>query len=171
MSAADALATGLYQQYGASLQRYAGWVVGDADRSADLVQEALLRAWLNADRLSNDQSAQRRWLFRVVHNIAIDELRSRHARFTDVGLDESTAPTVGDEADRVLSSVVVQQALRWVQPRDRKLLVEIYLRGRSLQELADELGIPLGTVKSRLHYALRLLRRRLGALDSPGLAA
>src|SRR4029077_246328 len=71
------------------------------------------------------------------------------------------APEPEDRAERTLESWQVQDAISRLAPSHRRVLVEMYYRGRAGAELADELGIPEGTVRSRLYYALRGLRRQL----------
>ena len=163
-TAADDLATRLYAAHGRSLRRYADRLVGDPDRGEDLVQETLLRAWQYADRLVDDEAARRGWLFRVVHNMAVDDLRARRARPTEVPVDVEAA--VGDGTDQVLTAIEVNRALRELRPEHRAVLVEIFYRGRTTDEAARALRIPHGTAKSRLFYGLRHLRRRLAGARS-----
>ena len=72
-------------------------------------------------------------------------------------------PSAGDPLDDALRAAMVEQAVRGLTRLHREVIVEIYFRGRSSRELADELGLPDGTVRSRLYYALRALRARLAA--------
>jgi len=131
---------------------------GDRHRAEDIVQETLLRAWRHAGALRSDRGSVRAWLMRVAHNLTVDAYRARRARPVEVGLDAVGEPAVVDGADEVLASVDVGWALAQLTPEHRAVLVEVYLNDRTVPETAGVLGIPVGTVKSRTYYALRVLR-------------
>ena len=136
---------------------------GDRQRAEDIVQETLLRPWRNADLLRNwQETSPRPWLVTVARRIAIDGYRSENARPLETfGRDVDTLPGVSDESDRVVRSMTVVQALRTLTPSHREILLETYFHGRTTQEAATSLGLPLGTAKSRVYYALRALRAAL----------
>jgi len=159
---ADLAATTLYTKHGKSLHWYAQQLIGDRQRGEDLVQEALLRAWLHADRLIDDDTARRRWLYRVVHNAAVDEMRAQSVRPAGIWADLDAVPADGDVTDQILTRIDVMRALRQLKAEHRSVLVEIFYGGRTAEEAALSLGIPHGTAKSRLFYGLRHLRRLLG---------
>jgi RNA polymerase sigma-70 factor (ECF subfamily) len=131
---------------------------GDRHHAEDIVQETLLRAWRNADALASDGRSVRGWLMRVAHNVTVDGYRARRARPDEVGLDSVAECGVADGADRVLAAIEVSRALDRLTPEHRAVLVEVYLNDRTAPETAGILGIPVGTVKSRTYYALRVLR-------------
>ncbi len=150
----------LYQQHAAPLLAFVvRLTAGDRQRAEDIVQETLLRAWRNAHKLgAQGQSSLRPWLVTVARRLAIDDHRSASARpreTYDQDLDNLTTP---DETDRVLWQMTVAEALDNLTTAHREILVETYFRGRTVQQAASVLGLPLGTAKSRLYYALRALR-------------
>lgn len=155
-----ALADRLYASERASLLRYLSGVVGDVHHGEELVQEVMLRAFLHADRLRDNQDEVRAWLFRVARNIAIDELRRRRARPVPAPLDDPdhTAGTGPDPTERLLTHITLRQALARLTEEHRSVLVEVFFRGATTAEAAQALHIPHGTVKSRLYYGLRRLR-------------
>jgi RNA polymerase sigma-70 factor (ECF subfamily) len=160
------LVRALYAEHAAPLLRYALRMTdGDRQRAEDIVQETLLRAWLHPEAIA-DRPA-RPWLFAVARNLAVDAHRARKARPHEVGESALTLIPVPDEADRVLESWAVADALAALRPDHRRVLLETYYRGRSVAEAAVVLGIPAGTVKSRAFYALRALKL---ALEERGLA-
>ena len=160
------LVRALYAEHAAPLLRYALRMTdGDRQRAEDIVQETLLRAWLHPEAIA-DRPA-RPWLFAVARNLAVDAHRARKARPHEVGENALTLVPVPDEADRVLESWAVADALAALRPDHRRVLLETYYRGRSVAEAAVVLGIPAGTVKSRAFYALRALKL---ALEERGLA-
>jgi len=159
----------LHDEHAAALWGYCLSLTGhDHARAEDVVQETLLRAWRNRDRLEEGRGSVRSWLFTVARNIVIDEWRTRrvHGELAVAEVPEVREPT--DETDQLLLSWVVSDALLNLSPDHRAVLVECYFRGASVAQAADRLGIPEGTVKSRTHYALRALRL---ALEEMGVGA
>jgi RNA polymerase sigma-70 factor (ECF subfamily) len=137
---------------------YATRLLGDRASAEDVVQEALIRAWRNPDVLTNGKGSTRGWLLTVVRNLVIDRARARAARPAEVADDPEAHPAVRDHAELVATSVTIQTALRDLSEEHRVVLQQLYLEGRSLNEAAERLGVPTGTVKSRSYYALRALR-------------
>src|SRR5262245_9644784 len=103
-----------------------------------------------------------RWRLACSRSLAVDGLRDRRARSKEVGEGALDLVPVPDEADRVLESWAVADALATLRPEHRRVLLETYYLGRSVAEAAVVLGIPAGTVKSRAVYALRALKLALG---------
>jgi RNA polymerase sigma-70 factor (ECF subfamily) len=135
---------------------------GDRQRSEDIVQETLLRAWRNAHRLgANEDRPLRQWLVTVARRIAIDDYRSEKARPTETYDHELDTFAISDDTDQLLSVIVINEALRSLSPAHREILVHTYFRGRTVAEAADALGLPIGTAKSRVYYALHALRSAL----------
>ncbi|MFC7545582.1 sigma-70 family RNA polymerase sigma factor [Plantactinospora sp. GCM10030261] len=135
---------------------------GDRQRAEDIVQETLLRAWRNAHRLgAQGQTSLRPWLVTVARRIAIDDHRSEQARPTETYDRDLEAFAEADDTERVLRTMTVADALRALSQPHREILVATYFRGRTVPEAAQELGLPLGTAKSRVYYALRALRAAL----------
>lgn len=133
-------------------------VDGDPARAEDVVQETFVRAWRRIDRLTPDQGSVNGWLRRVAFNVAVDGHRMRQVRPVEVEFDHLDVTWQGDHAEEVLSALMVQKMLDSIWPEHRAVLVEVYLNDRTAAQASEVLGIPLGTVKSRLHYALRALR-------------
>jgi RNA polymerase sigma-70 factor (ECF subfamily) len=162
----EELMRALYAEHAAALLRFTLRMTdGDRQRAEDIVQETLLRAWLHPEAIA--ERPARPWLFAVARNFADDAHRARKARPTEVGEGALNLVPVPDEADRVLESWAVADALTALRPDHRQVLLETYYRGRSVAEAAIVLGVPAGTVKSRAFYALRALKL---ALEERGLA-
>lgn len=145
----------------AALQAYTLRLVnGDAGRAEDVVQETFVRAWRQIDRLTPEQGSVNGWLRRVAYNVAIDGHRMRRVRPEEVELVQTDVALREDEdhADEVLMAITVAQLLESMWPEHRAVLTEVYLHDRTAAQAAAVLGVPVGTVKSRLHYALRTLR-------------
>ncbi len=139
---------------------------GDRLAAEDLLQDTLLRAWRHIERLPNDVTELRPWLFTVARNQAIDVARARQARPVEVGMNTlAWVPARGDAVERLLAATTVRRALRELSPEHRRVLVELYYRGASAAETAERIGVPEGTVKSRAHYGLHALRSAIGSIE------
>jgi RNA polymerase sigma-70 factor (ECF subfamily) len=154
----------LYREQRAHLLRYVTRLTHDPQRAEDIVQETLLRAWLCAEQQPPGWRPPRAWLFRVAHNLVVDHHRREQTRREtphDQALEAEASPV--DEADRAIQRRFVVQALSRLSPPHRETLVQVYLLDRTGPDAAQALGIPPGTVKSRVYHALRELRSTLPA--------
>jgi len=134
---------------------------GDRHWAEDVVQETLLRAWKNADKVDLTHQSIRSWLFTVARRLVIDTARRRAARPREVSAAPLETMATADEMDRSLSAMTTAEALATLTPEHRAVIVETYFRGNTAAEAAAVLGVPVGTVKSRAFYALRALRLAL----------
>ncbi|MFB9839183.1 sigma-70 family RNA polymerase sigma factor [Actinoallomurus acaciae] len=163
-----ALVDRLYADHGAMLLSYVTRLTSDPYQAEDVVQETMLRAWRNAGRLTSGRGSVAGWLMRVAHNICVDRFRARRARPDEVAADAAAAPFLEDHASAVVDSVVVAKALSRLGPAHREVLGVVYFADRTAAEAAELLGLPVGTVKSRVHHALRRLRLHIDELmDDP----
>jgi RNA polymerase sigma-70 factor, ECF subfamily len=159
----DELVRLLYQEHAKPLLMFVLRLTGgDRQRAEDVVQETLLRAWRNAHRLgAQGQSSLRPWLVTVARRIVIDDHRSEQARPAETYDRDLEGFSESDDTERVLRMMTITDALRTLSQPHREVLVATYFRGRTVPEAAEELGLPLGTAKSRVYYALRALRTAL----------
>jgi RNA polymerase sigma-70 factor (ECF subfamily) len=156
---ADLLRT-LHDEHAPALWRYVVWLTGDRHFAEDVVQETLVRAWRRPRVLDQSDHSARSWLFTVARNLVIDDRRSAHARH-EIASESLPERATDDGTDALLDSWLVSDALTTLSADHRVVVVQAYYRGQSSAEIARLLGIPEGTVKSRLHYALRALRLAL----------
>jgi len=136
--------------------------LGDASLAEEAVQETFVRALRARPGFDPQRGAMRTWLFVIERRIIVDLARSRRTNRAQE-LDPNS-PSPADQIDAAMRSWNVEEALRRLRPDHRQVVLEIYYRGRPSRELARELGIPEGTVRSRLYYALRALRVSLADL-------
>lgn len=155
-----ALLQALHDEHARPLWRYVVRLTGDDQLAHDVVQETLLRAWKSPGRLLDDGSSPRAWLFTVARNLVIDEQRSARSR-REIPSGEIPERASIDETDAVLDSWLVTEALSQLSHEHRTVIVYAYYGRRTIADIAAELGVPPGTVKSRLHYALRALQLAL----------
>lgn len=163
-SSAD-LMRSLHDEHAAALWSFVlGLTSGDRGRAEDVVQETLLRAWRRPELMEQTggqpNSSARSWLFTVARNIVIDQWRARGRRPESL-MDSIPEQSEPDRTDSALQSMLVGEALRRLTGEHRAVLLECYFRGSTAGQAATRLGIPLGTVKSRTHYALHALRLAL----------
>lgn len=149
----------LHDLHAAAVWRYAVHLTGNPSDADDVVQETLLRAWRTPRLLEQDPAAARSWLFTVARNLVIDESRSARRRHESSA--EAPERTIEDRSDALFDTLLVGEALAALSEEHRAVIVRAYFGGRSTAELAADLQIPEGTVKSRLHYGLRALRLML----------
>jgi RNA polymerase sigma-70 factor (ECF subfamily) len=142
------------------LWRYAVRVTGDPDASADLVQEVWLRVLRGFGRLREAARFQA-WLFGIARRVLMDRLRVRYAgpQFDEVDL--TALPDPAPDADREEEIALLETGLSQLPVLEREVLVLFYLQELSLNDIAEIAGIPVGTVKSRLFRARKLLREQL----------
>jgi RNA polymerase sigma-70 factor, ECF subfamily len=135
---------------------------GSTQTAEDLVQETMLRAWRYLDVVPTEAESQRRWLFTVARRLAIDAYRKRQARLTEVSLtDIDPVSHEGGAGDAVVARMTLRHAVSQLSMAHRSVLLELYIKGRTLDEAAAELGVPVGTVKSRAFYAMKSVRDAL----------
>lgn len=137
---------------------FARTLIGDADQARDLVQEAAARA-LAARNVPTDAPAYRAWAFKIVRNAAFDELRARARKYS---LPDEPADLWRFD-DVFIARITVEQGLAAIAPPHREIIALIDIAGFSYGEAAELLGVPAGTVMSRIARARSAL---LQAIES-----
>jgi RNA polymerase sigma-70 factor (ECF subfamily) len=153
----------LYDRYGRVAYNLAYRVLRDSALAEDAVQEAFLAVWRTAGRFLPERSKASTWILTLTHRRAVDIVRREQRRRAE-SLDEA-AETAGGGADEAawlrLERERVQTALRRLPDQQREALELAYYGGFTQSELAERLGQPLGTIKSRMFSGLARLREVL----------
>lgn len=142
-------------------------MLNNCDDARDIVQEAFVRAYNSLERFRADANFQT-WLFKIASNLCIDLIRSRrskHAESLEEEINDPPAPRQFQPEDVVIQgavSEVVQQAILELPERYRRAVILRHMVGMSIDEIAEMLSIPSGTVKTHLYRARAILRDRLG---------
>lgn len=159
-----------YERYRAFVFRTAFGLTGDRELAEEVLQDTFVQAYRHRANLHRDRSPLP-WLNRVALNMCY----SAHARrrVPAHSIDDAAGESLRDHAMEPPELAEQQELCRWVRdglavlaPKHKSVIVLYYLDGLSLQETSAALGVRLGTVKSRLHYALQALRRQLAPEDS-----
>jgi RNA polymerase sigma-70 factor, ECF subfamily len=142
-----------------SAYRLAWAILGDTGEADDATQDAFALAWRNRRSL-RDPSRFDAWFGRILINVCRQRLRAR-SRGRLAPLFMESEPAVADVSQQMTARDSISQAMAALDPDHRLVVVLRYWADLSIDEIAARLGVPAGTVKSRLHYALRSMRPRL----------
>ena len=145
-----------FVSHGGELFGFARRSLGDSGLAEEAVQETFMRAWRSRHRFDSTLGSLRNWLFTIERRVIID-LAHKRASSSSVELAHDPA-VVDDQAERAMLGWQVEEALRRLRPEHRAVVQDIYFKNLSGRDVAARLGVPEGTVRSRLFYALRSLR-------------
>jgi RNA polymerase sigma factor (sigma-70 family) len=159
----DALAE-LYRRLSRVAYGLAFRILRDDALAQDAVQEAFLAVWRAAGRFASERAKPSTWVLTLVHRRAVDLVRREQRRRAEPLEPRTTSPAVAesqDEAEHVVRRETVRAALRELPPEQREAIELAYYGGYTQSELAERLGQPLGTIKSRMFAGLTRLRETL----------
>jgi RNA polymerase sigma factor (sigma-70 family) len=161
----------LYDRFGRVAYGFALRILRDEALAQDAVQEAFMAVWRSADRFLAERAKASTWILTLVHRRSVDLVR-REDRRRGEPLESAGEPaaqeTVEDEATLGFERRVVQEALTRLRPEQREALELGYYGGLTQSELAERLGLPLGTIKSRMFTGLSRLRELLAEAGLEG---
>jgi RNA polymerase sigma factor (sigma-70 family) len=164
---------GLFGRYAPSAKALALRVVRQSNLAEEIVQEAFMALWTNPNGYDQQRGSVKSWLMGTVHHRAVDLVRREeaHRRRAERSIPEALA-TEPDPAEQVVQEVgapeereAVRAALGGLPPEQRQVIELMYFGGRSQSQIAAELGLPLGTVKSRTLLGMRRLRGALTGME------
>ena len=152
----------LYRRYARSVFGLALRRLGDRGRAEDAVQETFASIWRSAGSYKPERGPGAPWLYAVARNAIVDRARSRTETPTEVPETAADEPVPGDRFEQSWVAWRVHRALEELPEREREVISLAYWSGLSQSEVAEFLGIPLGTVKTRTRAALGRLAEILG---------
>ena len=146
----------LYDRYERRLYGLGVHLLREPGLAEELVQETRTRGWRSASRFDPDRGTPRTFIFTIARRVAVDLWRRPSSRTLHPELENAGA--IEARTDAVLLAVTVRDAMTSLSPAHREVLELVYDEDLKLAQIAERLGIPLGTVKTRAHHALRALR-------------
>lgn len=146
------------------LRRYARALIGDTAAADDLVQDCLLRALANQSGW-REGASPRKWLFRILHNLHIDEMRRRRRRPSMVDIGAAGSQSSSPDWHEPQAAFEIAEALGGLPEDQRQALLLVTLEGFSYAETSQLLDVPVGTVMSRVSRGREMLRQILFAGD------
>jgi RNA polymerase sigma-70 factor (ECF subfamily) len=158
----------LYEVYGPRVKAYMMRKGADAGTAEDLAQETLITVWRKAALYAGEKGSMTTWVFAIARNLRIDRLRREvpWQELPEGRMTEASAEPLPDEAVAEKERQQrVQAALAELPPDQREVVSLAYLEGLSHSEIAERLGVPLGTVKSRMRIAYQKIRQALESLE------
>ena len=154
--------TELYDRYGQLVFSLIVRIVGDSAIAEDLVQEVFVRVWHSASSYRPESGTVRAWLLAIAHHRAVDEWRRHRREQGWLSLDDTTTEWLAIQEDQV-SDPFVNRAMAELPGEQRQVVELAYFHGFTLAEIASQLNLAPGTVKSRIRLAMTKLRLRLAA--------
>ena len=164
-----------YRTHAGELLRFVTRHLRDPAAAADVVQEVFVRAWRHAERYDAAVASLRVWLFTIARNLVVDQVRHDRAR-PGLPTDPDVLGQVAERASRepgrsfsddLVTAWFVEEALGRLGGDQRTAIVETSLRGRPYAEVAVELDVAVGTLRSRVFYGLRNLRSIMDDMGVP----
>ncbi len=149
----------LYRAYEGRLYGLGLRLLGDPSLAEELVQETFVRVWRKAGQFDPDKGSVATFVFTIARRIAVDLWRRPSSRPFQPEPAEEAAP--GDPMERVLVGLTVRHALDSLSPAHREVLELSYRKDLKQSQIAERLGVPLGTVKTRTFHALRAMKAAL----------
>ena len=152
----------VYDKYGAALYGIANRIVNDAEVSREVVQDVFLKIWNKIDSYDPSKGKFFTWMLNIARNEAINKIRSKEIkRSTKTDSLDNYVYNVGDDQTQdKIEGLGVKELITNLEPDHQFVLQKVYFEGYSHSEVANDFEIPLGTVKSRLRAALKLLRKK-----------
>jgi RNA polymerase sigma-70 factor (ECF subfamily) len=162
----------IFSYFAPRLRSYALKQMGNEALAMELVQDTMSNVWQKAHLFNAEKGSPSTWIFTIARNIRFDMLRKLKNRKEDLCADdmwpvlcEQTADTNSAPLDVQITLEQVGQYFNELPAKQQRVIEAIYIQGKSQQEVADELEIPLGTVKSRTRLALQRLKDMLKEHD------
>jgi RNA polymerase sigma-70 factor (ECF subfamily) len=152
----------LYDMYSASLFGVISRIVSDEATAEDVLQETFVKIWHSFSSYSEEKGRLFTWMVNVARNLSIDKLRSKDFKNRSKNQDlENNVTFIDEQRNTVYKPELmgIKELVQTLKPEQKSILDLVYFKGYTHVEAADELGIPLGTIKTRLRMAIIELRK------------
>ena len=161
-------ARALYRTYSGELYGFALNRLGDRGLAEEVVQDVFMRVWRHSAEYDPSRGSVRTWLYGITRNAIVDleRHRSRRPPLASREPEDDGGVSPDEPIERALLRWQVQAALERLTPEHREVVRLAHLGGLSVREIAEGLGLPEGTVKSRTYYALQNLRLALDEMEA-----
>ncbi len=154
----------LYDNYAAALNGIIYRMVENRELAEDILQEAFVKIWNNFSSYDNSKGRLFTWMLNITRNLTIDTLRSKgYKKQTKISSDENSVGNLSDDvkAAERFDAMGIRKQLVNLKPEQRSIIDLAYFNGFTQDEISKEMGIPLGTVKTRMRAAIIELRKML----------
>lgn len=152
----------LYDMYSASLFGVISRIVTETETAEDILQETFVKIWNSFSGYNPEKGRLFTWMVNIARNLAIDKLRSKDYKNQNKNQDiDNTVAIIDQQRNSVYKPelVGVKELVETLKPEQKVILDLVYFKGYTHVEAADELGVPLGTIKTRLRMAVQQLRK------------
>ncbi len=151
----------LYDQYAGSLMGIIIRILGNREAAEDILQRTMLKVWINIESFNSEKSSLYTWMATIARNTAIDKRRLKSFKN-----NQKTEPidnvVYKKEGVKISTDAIdVEKLTAKLEPKYKDVIEHIYLMGYTQQETSEKLNIPLGTVKSRVRFAIKILSEEL----------
>lgn len=152
--------TELYRRYSRRLYCFGMQVLGDTGLAEEMVQESFVRLWRTAKGFDARRASVSTYLFVIARSTAAD-IRKRPSSRPLLPAEEADMPAQAETVDQIIDGLIVHEALGTLSPAHREVLRLAHDEDLTQSQIAERLGLPLGTVKTRMFHAMRALRAAL----------
>ncbi len=152
----------LYDMYSASLYGVISRIIVDTATAEDVLQETFVKIWHSFSGYSSEKGRLFTWMVNIARNLAIDKIRSKDYKNQNKNQElENNVTSIDEQRSTVYKPELlgIKELVETLKPEQKSILDLVYFKGYTHVEAADELGIPLGTIKTRLRMAIQQLRK------------
>ncbi|MDB4900743.1 MAG: sigK [Mucilaginibacter sp.] len=152
----------LYDMYSSSLYGVISRVITDTATAEDVLQETFVKIWHSFSSYSTEKGRLFTWMVNIARNLAIDKLRSKDFKNQNKNQElENNVAFIDEQRNTTYKPELlgIKELVETLKPEQKSILELVYFKGYTHVEAADELGIPLGTIKTRLRMAIQQLRK------------
>jgi RNA polymerase sigma factor (sigma-70 family) len=152
----------LYDMYSSSLYGVISRIIVDTATAEDVLQETFVKIWHSFSSYSTEKGRLFTWMVNIARNLAIDKIRSKDFKNQNKNQElENNVTFIDEQRSTVYKPELlgIKELVETLKPEQKSILDLVYFKGYTHVEAADELGIPLGTIKTRLRMAIQQLRK------------